>query len=62
MIGINKNEIIWVQYKFNGVLKFITTSDINRQNYFLYEVVDGKGVKSSHKNKDPTELEKWVYK
>ena len=28
----------------------------------LYEVDNGQVIKTSHKNKDPTELEKWIYK
>lgn len=62
MKGINKNEILWVQYLINGEVKHIVTSDKNRDNYMLYEVDKGQAVKTSHKNKDPTELEKWIYK
>ena len=62
MKGINKNEILWVQYLINGEVKHIVTSDKNRDNYMLYEINKGQAIKTSHKNKDPTELEKWVYK
>lgn len=62
MKGINKNEILWVQYLINGEVKHIITSDKNRDNYMLYEINKRQAIKTSHKNKDPTELEKWVYK
>ena len=62
MKGINKNEILWVQYLINSEVKYIITSDKNRDNYMLYEVQNGQVIKTSHKNKDPTELEKWIYK
>ena len=57
MKGINKNEILWVQYLINSEVKYIITSDKNRDIYMLYEVDNGQVIKTSHKNKDPTELE-----
>lgn len=55
-----KNEIIWVQYLHNGVPIYVITSTRIRDCYYLYEVNDNQLVKTKYKNKDPTELEKYI--
>ena len=64
MIGILKNEKICTQYgDGNGNVIFMVTVNVPiSDTYYLYEVIDGKCTNTKHKNKDPTELEKWVYK
>ena len=64
MIGILKNEKICTQYgDGNGNVIYVISVNIPiSDTYYLYEVVDGKCIKTKFKNKDPTELEKWVYK
>ena len=59
-IKIPKNEILWVQYLVDGEPKYAITSDKLRSVYYLCELVDGKLVKTKHKNKDPTQLEKYM--
>ena len=38
-LGINKNEILWLQYSVDSKLKYLVTSDKFRDTYYLYEVV-----------------------
>jgi hypothetical protein len=59
-IKIPKNEILWVQYLVDGKPKYTITSDKLRSVYYLCEVVGEKLVKTKYKNKDPTELDKYV--
>lgn len=54
------NEIIWVQYLQNEIPIYVITSTKIRDYYYLYEVKDNKLIKTKHKNKDPTELEKYM--
>ena len=54
------NEIIWVQYLQNEIPIYVITSTKIRDCYYLYEVKDNKLIKTKHKNKDPTELEKYM--
>lgn len=54
------NEIIWVQYLQNEIPIYVITSTKIRDYYYLYEVKDNKMIKTKYKNKDPTELEKYM--
>lgn len=54
------NEIIWVQYLQNEIPIYVITSTKIRDCYYLYEVKDNKLIKTKYKNKDPTELEKYM--
>lgn len=54
------NEIIWVQYLQNEIPIYVITSTKIRDYYYLYEVKDNKLIKTKYKNKDPTELEKYM--
>ena len=54
------NEIIWVQYLQNERPVYVITSTKIRDCYYLYEVKDNKLIKTKYKNKDPTELEKYM--
>ena len=56
MTGIGKNETTWVQYLVDGKAKYLVTSNQNRDMYFLYEIIDGKAVKTKYKNSNPLEL------
>jgi hypothetical protein len=53
-------EIVWVTYLYNGKPIYIITSTKLRDEYYLYKVENGKYVKTKYKNKDPTELEKYM--
>lgn len=44
----------------NGEITHIVTSDIMRTNYYLYKFNDGELIKTKYKNKDPTQLEKYL--
>lgn len=59
-LGINKNEILWLQYSVDSKLKYLITSDKFRDTYYLYEVVDGQAVKSKYKSETPDLLYKWI--
>lgn len=62
-LKVQKNERVWVQYfNMNNEILGIVTSNKNREMYFLYKVVDGRLTKSRYKNRDPTELEKYIYR
>ena len=54
------NEIIWTQYLHNEIPIYAITSTKIRDYYYLYEVKDNKLIKTKYKNKDPTELEKYM--
>lgn len=52
-----KNELIWFHYfNRNHIFMFLSTSNLSREWYYLYELIDGKLVKLG-KGKSPTELE-----
>ena len=55
-----KNEIILVQYIKDDKPVYIITSTMLRDMYYLYKVENDKLVKTKHKNKTPTELEKYM--
>lgn len=56
---IVKNEKIWLT-QITPIKTYIVTSTNLRDVYYLYEVIDGKPVKTKHKNADPTELNKYM--
>jgi hypothetical protein len=60
MKGIKVNETLWLQYSVNGKLTHAITSNIMRDTYYLYEIIDGQAVKTKYKADTPTELEKWI--
>ncbi len=49
MKGIKSNEILWLQYSVNGKLTHIITSNVMRDTYYLYEIIDGQAVKTKYK-------------
>jgi len=61
-LGVCKNEKVCEQYSnINGVLKFVKTYNLPlRSTYFLYEVIDGKCVKTKYKADNPIDLNKWI--
>lgn len=61
-LGVCKNEKVCEQYSnINGVLKFVKTYNLPlRSTYYLYEVIDGKCVKTKYKADNPLELNKWI--
>lgn len=60
-IKIPKNEILWVSYlDKNGVVRYITTSDIMRTKYILYSVSNEKLTKVSM-GKSPTKFDEIIY-
>jgi len=60
MKGIKSNEKVWLQYSVNGKLTHIITSNIMRDTYFLYEIIDEQAVKTNYKADTPDVLEKWI--
>lgn len=56
------NEKVWVQYMNDGKITHIITSDRNRENYYLYRVINGKPKKTKHSSSNPLELEKYAIK
>ena len=61
-LGVSKNEKVCEQYSdIKGVLRFVKTHNVPlRDTYYLYEVIDGKCVKTKHKAENPLELNKWI--
>lgn len=60
-LGINKNEKVCEQYSINGVLKYIKTyKEPLRDIYFLYEIIDGKAIKTKNKADNPVTLDKRI--
>lgn len=57
--GIPTNEIMWTQFLNDGSLTHIVTSNNTREQYFLYEIVEGVG-KRIGKNKNPTIFSKII--
>ena len=60
MTLINKSEILWLTHTTSTNRIYLVTSNKTRDTYFLYEVVDGKPVKTKHKNENPIELTKYI--
>ena len=60
MTLIDKSEILWLTHTTSTNRIYLVTSNKTRDTYFLYEVVDGKPVKTKYKNANPTELNKYV--
>ena len=60
--AIPYKERLWVQIFKEGSSEpsYLITSDLMRTTYFLYEVVDGKPIKTKYKAANPTELEKYA--
>ena len=54
-----KNEKIWLTQITSTKIYIITSTNL-RDTYFLYEVIDGKPVKTKYKNANPTELNKYI--
>ena len=54
-----KNEKIWLT-QITSAKTYIITSTNLRDMYYLYEVIDGKPVKTKYKNTNPTELNKYI--
>lgn len=54
------NQIIWLQITKNGEVVALITSTPFRDKYFLYEMKNGKPIKTKHTSVDPTELEKFI--
>lgn len=55
-----KNEIILVLYTKDDKPVYIITSTILRDTYCLYKIENDKLIKTKYKNKNPTELEKYM--
>lgn len=59
--NIPKTEKVCEQYSIDGVLTYIKTHNMPLRNlYYLYEIIDGKGVKTKYKADNPTDLNKWI--
>ena len=55
---IPKNEVLWCTYNdTKGAAHHIVTSNLTRDMYFMYEVVDSEPTKKIGKARTPTELE-----
>lgn len=54
------NEMVWVQYINDGKVTHIITSDRNRENYYLYRVINGKPKKTKYSSGNPLDLEKYI--
>ena len=62
ILGTCKNEKVCEQYSdIKGVLRFVKTYNMPLRNiYYLYEVIDGKCIKTKYKAENPLELNKWI--
>ena len=59
--NIPKLEKVCEQYSINGVLSYIKTQkEPLRDTYYLYEIIDGKAVKTKYNAENPVELNKWI--
>ena len=59
--NILKTEKVCEQYSINGVLKYIKTQkEPLRDIYYLYEIIEGKAVKTKWKADNPVDLDKWI--
>lgn len=58
-IGVSKNEIVWVQHIRDDFPVYLTTSDKNREVYYLYKYSEkeSKYIKINHQSSDPIKLE-----
>ena len=58
--SISYKERLWLQIFKEGAKEpsYLITSDLMRMTYFLYEVKDGKPIKTRWKANNPTDLEK----
>lgn len=54
------NQIIWLQIIKNSEVVALITSSSLRDKYFLYEVKNGKPIKTKHSSVDPIKLEEFV--
>lgn len=60
-LGIPKTEKVCEQDSSDGVLKYVKTyKDPLRDVYYLYEIIDGKAVKTKWKADNPVTLDKWI--
>lgn len=57
---IPKEEILWVRYTENDVVKYIITSNLYRTEYYLYKIVNNKTNKTKYTSDDPRSLEKYI--
>ena len=57
---INKSEILWLTQTTSTNKIYLTTSNKQRDTYFLYEVINGKPTKTKYKASDPTGLDKYI--
>ena len=60
MKGVKANETLWLQYLVNGKPTHVITSNVMRDTYYLYEIIDGQAVKTKYKADTPDVLEKWM--
>ena len=59
--NISKTEKVCEQYSNDGVLTYIKTHNMPLRNlYYLYEIIDGKCVKTKYKAENPIDLNKWI--
>lgn len=57
---IPKEEILWVRYTENDVVKYIVTSNLYRTEYYLYKIINNKTKKTKYTSDDPRSLEKYI--
>lgn len=57
--GVSKNEIVWVQHIRDNFPVYLTTSDKNREVYYIYKYSEkeSKYIKINHQSSDPIKLE-----
>lgn len=53
---VPSNETIWVQYRFDGNITHLITSNRQRDTYYIYEV-RGTSLNKLGKGRDPQVLE-----
>ena len=57
---ISKSEILWLTQNTSTNKTYLITSNQQRDIYYLYEVIDGKPIKTKYKAPDPTVLDKYI--
>lgn len=57
---IPKEEILWVQYTENDVVKYFITSNLYRTEYYLYKIVNSNPKKTKYTSDEPCSLEKYI--
>lgn len=57
---ISKSEILWLTQTTSTNKTYLITSNQQRDIYYLYEVIDGKPIKTKYKAPDPTGLDNWI--